>query len=139
MEISVHHDKIINTMARLKAREADRASDTGEDRETIGAMLDLTGLNKVAFSFVRRLDKLEGDKRDDVLRSLHPLLDLMDGHWNGNRTLDMFDGAINPEGEDDTPFDPDDEPEEDDDLDDEIADEADEFEAHLAQVAEAAE
>lgn len=134
-DITIHQDKIINTMARLKSREAERASDTGEDRETIGAMLDLTGLNKVAFSFVRRLDKLEGDKRDDVLRSLHPLLDLMDGHWNGNRTPDMFDGSVDPEDE---PFD--DDPEDDEgEFDDEIADEANAFEAHLAQVAEAAE
>lgn len=134
-DIAIHHDKIINTMARLKSREADRASDTGEDRETIGAMLDLTGINKKAFAFARALDKMEPDKREDVLRSLHPLLDMLDSHWNGNRTPDMFDGSVDP---DDEPLD--DDPEDDEgEFDDEIADEANAFEAHLAQVAEAAE
>ena len=139
MELAVHHDKIIGTMGRLKAREAERASDTGEDRETIGAMLDLTGLNKTAFSFVRRLDKLADDKREDVLRSLHPLLNLMQPHWDGQSTADMFGDAVEHD-EDPAPDEdfsaPDAMPA---DPDDEIAQEADEFERHLAQVSEAAE
>ena len=94
VELSVHHDKIVNTIDHLKSHERGRASDAGEDREAIGHLLELTGLNKKAFSFVRSIDKLESDKRDDVLRSLHPLLDLMDKRWNGQSTADMFDGGV---------------------------------------------
>jgi len=94
VELSVHHDKIVNTIEALKSNERNRASEAGEDREEIGNLLELTGLNKKAFSFVRSIDKLEADKRDDVLRSLHPLLDLMDKRWNGQNTPDMFDGGV---------------------------------------------
>lgn len=94
MELSVHHDKIVNTIEALKSNERNRSSEAGEDREAIGHLLELTGLNKKAFSFVRSIDKLESDKRDDVLRSLHPLLDLMDKRWNGQNTPDMFDGGV---------------------------------------------
>jgi len=96
MELSVHHDRIIGTMSAIKSNERTRASDAGEDRAEIGDLLELTGLNKKAFAFIRSIDKLEADKRDDVLRSLHPLLDLMDTHWNGQKTPDMFDDAVEP-------------------------------------------
>ena len=100
MELSVHHDKIVNTIEALKSNERNRASEAGEDREEIGNFLELTGLNKKAFSFVRSIDKLEADKRDDVLRSLHPLLDLMDKRWNGQNTPDMFEDATDAPEED---------------------------------------
>ncbi len=91
MELSVHTDKILNTISAINGHERERASDAGEDRAEIGNLLDLTGLNKRAFAFVRMLDKQEADKRDDILRSLHPLLELMGGHWGGQGTADMFD------------------------------------------------
>lgn len=96
MELAVHQEKIINTFDRLASREKARASDAGEDREEIGSLLDLTGLNKVAVSFTRRLHKMEPKKRDDVLRSLGPLLDLMQKRWDGQTTPDMF-GQTAPE------------------------------------------
>lgn len=91
MDLSVHHDKIIGVFNRIGAREKERASDAGEDREEIGGLIELTGLHKKAVSFVRMLHKQEDDKREDILRSLRPLLDLMDAHWNGQKTPDMFD------------------------------------------------
>lgn len=90
-DISIHQDKIISSIARWKSQEAARASDAGETRDEIGALLELTGLNKKALSFVRSIDKMEQHKRDDVLRSLMPLLDLLDKAWNGQKTPDMFD------------------------------------------------
>lgn len=90
MELAVHQNKIINTFTRLASREKERASDAGEDREEIGSLLELTGLNKKAVSFARALHKMEPEKRDDVLRSLEPLLELMRAHWDGQGTPDMF-------------------------------------------------
>lgn len=106
VSLSIHTDKILNTISSINSHERDRASDAGEDRAEIGNLLELTGLNKKAFSFVRMLDKQEPEKREDILRSLHPLLDMMDSHWNGQGTADMFEDANEaepaaPEAEDD--------------------------------------
>jgi len=138
MELTVHRDKILRVMGGIKEREAGRSSEAGEDREEIGSLLELTGINKKAFSFIRALDKMAQDKRDDVLRSLDPLLEMMDRHWNGNATPDMFEATedepveaaalpapsyaadFDP-GEDDTPSD--------------LDAEQDAFDKHLAEVA----
>lgn len=92
MELSVHFDKITGLMGRLKSRETARASDAGEDRQEIGEMLELTGVNKKAFSWTRALDKMEPEKREDVLRSFDALRDMLDPHWEGQSTPDMLDG-----------------------------------------------
>lgn len=134
MEIAVHQNKIINTFDRIGSREKERASDAGEDREEIGSLLELTGLNKKALSFCRMLHKQEADKRDDIIRSLKPLLDLMEKHWQGQSTPDMFTDAVEP---DEAPaFDRSPEYEGDDE---ELADETDGFLNHLAEVEAAAE
>lgn len=134
MEIAVHQNKIINTFDRIGSREKERASDAGEDREEIGSLLELTGLNKKAVSFCRMLHKQEADKRDDIIRSLKPLLDLMEKHWQGQSTPDMFGNAIEPDEppafDRDAAYDGDDE---------ELADETDGFLNHLAEVEAAAE
>jgi hypothetical protein len=92
MELKTHFDKITGLMGRLKSNEATRASEAGEDRENIGSMLELTNLNKKAFSWNRMLDKMEPDKRDDVLRSFDALRALLEPHWEGQSTPDMLDG-----------------------------------------------
>lgn len=130
MELSAHHDKIINTFYRIGSREKERASDAGEDREEIGNLLELTGLNKKAVSFVRMLHKQEQDKRDDIIRSLRPLLELMEKHWDGQSTPDMFNAT-----EDDGPAEPGSTYE---GKNPEIVAEDEAFEKHLAEV-EAAE
>jgi hypothetical protein len=91
MDLTTHERKIFVLWDRLKRREEERASDTGEDRESIGSVLELTGLHSMAHAFVRRLDKMPEDKRNDVLRSLDPLLELAAGRWNGTSTPDMID------------------------------------------------
>ncbi len=93
MELAVHQNKIINTFDKIGSREKERASDAGEDREEIGKLLDLTNLNKKAVSFCRMLHKQEPDKRADIIRSLKPLLDLMEKHWDGQNTPDMFNAT----------------------------------------------
>jgi hypothetical protein len=141
MDLSIHQDKILTTMADIKSNERSRASEAGDDREEIGNLLELTGLNKKALSFVRSIDKMEPDKREDVLRSLHPLLDLMDKSWNGQNTADMFETASTQAGE--SQADPDDDETDDevdgDETDPELAADDAEFESHLAEVSEAAE
>ena len=131
MEISVHQDKIIGTFNRIGAREKERASDAGEDREEIGSLIEFTGLHKKAVSFVRMLHKQEDDKRADILRSLHPLLEMMEAYWDGQKTPDMFADAVEPAGEE-----PIDELTDDDGKlgDEDLQAEADDFDAHLAEV-----
>jgi hypothetical protein len=96
LELSVHHDKIINTFNSIISNERDRASDASEDRATIGQMIELCGLNKKATSWAKALHKMEPDKRDDVLRSFDALRGELEKNWGGQRTPDMFAGAIEP-------------------------------------------
>lgn len=130
-ELSIHFDKIVSTMARLKSNEADRASDVGEDREEIGNLLDLTGVHKKAFSWIRSLDKLEADKRDDILRSFDALREMLEQHWRGqSSTPDMFDDdAVEPSNDDD--FEP-----QHEHSDPDLAEDADEFDKAMAEAAE---
>lgn len=93
MQLAVHQAKIIGLMRRVRANEQDRASSAAEDREEIGQLLELTGLHKKALAVVRSLDKMADDKRQDCLRSLNALLELMDPVWNGQKTQDMFEDA----------------------------------------------
>lgn len=123
MELSVHQDKIVSSLNRWKSGEKQRASDAGEMREEIGSLIEFTGLSKKALAFVRMLDKQEPDKRADILRSLTPLLDMMEPVWDGQKTADMFnDDAVEPaDAPDDAP---------------DLAAEADDFEKHLNEAAE---
>jgi len=122
MDLQTHFDKIVSTMARIKSNEATRASDAGEDRQEIGSLLELTGVHKKAFSWIRSLDKLEADKREDVLRSFDALRDMLEPHWRGqSSTPDMFDDdAVEPSNDDD--FEP-----QHEHSDPELAEDADEF------------
>lgn len=137
MDLSVHSEKIINSLDRWKMDEASRASDAAETREEIGALIEQTGVNKKALAFVRALHKMPQDKRDDVLRSLDPLMGVMQPVWGGQKTPDMFpeDSAVelaspSYRADPDFPVPTDDEP-----GDPEIAAEAEAFDEHLAQVA----
>jgi hypothetical protein len=138
VDIATYTDKIIGVMRRVGSNEAERASGAGEDREEIGSLLELTGLHKRAFAFVRMLDKQEPDKRDDILRSLHPLLGMMDGHWNSQKTPDMFENASTLASDAQAGH-HDDETDDEVDGDPELAADDAEFESHLAEVSEAAE
>lgn len=148
MSLQPYHDRIINTVNSILSNERDRASEAGEDRERIGALIEQTGVHKKSMAFVKMLHKQEPDKRDDILRSFDALRAEFEKNWGGQKTADMFAGA-----DDDTvPFDDapkgnapsyvadldisDDDPEDDDEGDPDIQDEADDFEAALADAAE---
>lgn len=96
MDLKTHERKIFALCDKIGSREQERASDVGEDREEIGAVIELTGIHKKAFAFVRSLDKMEADKRNDVLRSLTPLLKLFEGRWNASSTPDMLGANVTP-------------------------------------------
>ncbi|PZQ99186.1 MAG: hypothetical protein DI533_00315 [Cereibacter sphaeroides] len=93
MELAVHHDKILNTFNRIISNERDRASDAGDDRETIGNLIETCGLNKKAVSWGKALHKMEPDKREDVLRSFDALRVELTKNWDGQSTPDMFTKA----------------------------------------------
>ena len=139
MELAVHQDKILNLTRRINQNERDRASDAGEDRAEIGQMLELTTVNKKAYSWMRGLAKMEQDKRDDVLRSFDALRPIFEKEWEGQSTTDMFAGQADEAAE---PLHPgetidDDWPEEGQPApprDPQIAEDEDDFEAALAQV-----
>lgn len=137
MDLSAYSEKIINSLDRWKMDEASRASDAAETREEIGALIEQTGVNKKALAFVRALHKMPQDKRDDVLRSLDPLMGVMQPVWDGQKTPDMFpeDSAVelaSPSYRADPDFSV---PTDDEPGDPEIAAEAEAFDEHLAQVA----
>lgn len=139
MDLGMWKDKIVNSIAAWRSADANRASEVGEQREEIAHLLELTNVNKKALSWIRALDKLEADKRDDVLRSFDALREhVMEPHWNGQRTPDFWEDApVEPATEEaprkasyEADFSVDDGP-----VDPEIAAEDDAFEKHLAEVA----
>lgn len=103
MDLKTHHDKIINTFNRIISNERDRASDAGTDRESLGSMIELCGLNKKATSFAKALHKMEPEKRDDVLRSFDALRIELEKNWGGQRTPDMLTAVEEPKGDDTLP------------------------------------
>jgi len=115
--ISFDTDHLLSKMCKWKADEAKRASSAAETRQDIGQLLEDTNLNKKALAWVRALDKMDEDKRAEVLRSLDEMLDELRPHWAGQSTADMFTDAPEPpvlEGKSDVgsdarvvPFDPD--------------------------------
>lgn len=150
MDLRIYHDRIINTVNTIISNERNRASDAGEDRESIGNLIEQIGVNKKAMSFVKALHKLEPEKRDDTLRSFDALRAEFEKNWGGQKTADMFDKEL--EAVDPAPLGkPSYDPEADASVfgvgpadetvtftDEEIAQEADDFEMALAEV-EAAE
>ena len=139
MDLSVFRDKIVSSIAGWRSSDANRASEVGEQREEIAHLLELTGVHKKALSWIRALDKMEADKRDDVLRSFDALREkVMGPYWDGQKTPDMFaDDPVEPASE--APRKPTYEPDPDfDDVpmahDPEIAAEDEAFEKHLAEV-----
>lgn len=95
MDLATHDRKIFSTFDRIKEREHERASEAGEDRQEIGQLLELTGLNKKAVSMVRSLDKMPEDKRNDCLRSFKALLARYEKRWDGGQ-IDWVDQAVQP-------------------------------------------
>lgn len=106
MELTSHDRKIFGIFDRRKSREQARSSDIGEDREEWGKMIELTGVNAKAAAFVYALDKMPQEKRDDVLRSLDPMLALFAPRWDAEGTPDMLDAMSEDDDPDRHPADP---------------------------------
>lgn len=150
MDLRIYHDRIINTVNSIISNERDRASDAGDDRESIGKLIEQTGVHKKAMSFVKALHKMEPDKRDDVLRSFDALRIEFEKNWGGQKTADMFEAEpVEPAPLGKPSYDPEPDfaevgvgPAADDETvefsDDEIAQETEAFEDHLAEVEGAA-
>jgi hypothetical protein len=91
MDLKIYHDRIINTVNRIISNERDRSSDAGEDRESIGSLIEQIGVNKKAMAFIKALHKLEPEKREDTLRSFDALRGEFEKNWGGQKTIDMFE------------------------------------------------
>lgn len=90
MSLQPYHDRIINTVNSILSNERDRASEAGEDRERIGALIEQAGVHKKSMAFVKMLHKQEPGKRDDILRSFDALRAEFEKNWGGQKTADMF-------------------------------------------------
>jgi hypothetical protein len=89
------YDKLATQLGRWRESEASRASDAGEMRQEIGVFIEDHGLNKKGLSWVRALDKMPKEKRDDVLATFDSLRETMQPGWDGQKVLD-FDAPIEP-------------------------------------------
>lgn len=138
MDLKIYHDRILNTVNSIISNERDRASEAGEDRESIGSLIEQIGVNKKAMSMVKALHKLEPEKREDTLRSFDALRIEFEKNWGGQKTADMFEkneaaDAVEPASEADLPkpsYEPTFTPGSDAELDDETV----AFEDHLAEI-----
>lgn len=74
-----------------RSDDASRAFEAGVRREDMKSFLELTGWNKTALSMIARLDNLDEDKRQDVLRSFDEMRSEMQPVWDAGDTPDMFD------------------------------------------------
>jgi hypothetical protein len=90
-EVKVDHDALIGKLHQWRDEDAERASSAGETREDIGRFLDKTNVNKKCLSHMRQVDKMSPEKRADYRRSLALIFPMLEAHWDGQGTADMFD------------------------------------------------
>lgn len=88
--MGMHTEKLHRKIREWRGLEAARAEDVGEQRADMKDFLELTGWNKTALAWTRKLDKLDEDKRADILRSFDDLRNEMQPVWDGVSTPDMF-------------------------------------------------
>ncbi|GIT90130.1 hypothetical protein JANAI62_03870 [Jannaschia pagri] len=106
-DLNVDHDNLVSHMDAWARGESKSASEAAERRGEIRQFLDDNpGLHKKALSDIRRIDKMDDEKRADYLRSFDHLRDLLQGQWEGQSTPDMFeDGPKATEADEVQPFD----------------------------------
>lgn len=83
--------RLHSKLNQWRSDDASRAFEAGERREDMKSFLELTGWNKTALSMIARLNKLDEDKRQDVLRSFDEMRSEMQPVWDAGDTPDMFD------------------------------------------------
>lgn len=101
-ELNVDHDNLVSHMTTWAEAETSANSEAAGRRAEIKQFLDdHPGLHKKALSDIRRIDKMDDDKRDDYFRSFDKLRETLSGNWEGQKTPDMFvDGENVSEPED---------------------------------------
>lgn len=145
----IEHDALIGKIEKWNREDRSRASTAAETRGEIGRFVETTGINAKALSVLRTIEKAaqkDGGqaKAMDIIRSLEKGLPMIKAHVMGQDDLPGLDEE--PEPVEPAPmgkpsYDPDEDFAEIGVVvgDPEIAAEADAFDAHLAQVSEAAE
>lgn len=88
--MGMHTEKLHRKIREWRGLEASRAEDVGEQRADMKDFLELTGWSKTALAFIRKLDKMDEGKREDILRSFDDLRNEMQPVWDGASTPDMF-------------------------------------------------
>lgn len=83
----------------LKNLKGDVSSTNGKLRNELKQHLENTGLHPKAVAIVRQLDEMTDTARPDVLRSLHAMLDLLEGARWKDRQGDFLDDAAKKEKE----------------------------------------
>lgn len=95
-ESGIDRDKLVQKVRKWNKADADRASSAAVTREDIGKFLEREPrVHKKALSWVRALDKMDEDKRADLLRSLDRILPMMREEW-GQGQGDLFPEGIAP-------------------------------------------
>lgn len=142
----IDHDHLIGRIGKWNSEDRGRTSTAAETRGEIGQFTEQTGINAKALSWLRSIMKVavrDGGqaKAMDIIRSLEKALPMIKAEVAGQAELPGLEDPVEPA----EPGKPSYEAEADFDnlgvvhADEEIAGEADDFEAALAQVAEAAE
>jgi hypothetical protein len=139
----IEHDELIGKVDKWNGEDRARASTAAETRGEIGAFTERTGMNPKALSMVRTIKKAamkDGGqaKAMDIIRSLEMALPMVKADISGQQSEMDLGGAVTEDplepveaevlkrpsyGDDGHLGDP------------EIAAEADDFDAHLAEVA----
>lgn len=88
--MGMHTEKLHRKVKEWRGLEASRAEEVGEQRADMKDFLELTGWHKTALAWMRKLDKLDDEKRADILRSFDDLRNEMQPVWDGASTPDMF-------------------------------------------------
>lgn len=91
----IEHDMLLGKIGQHNHEDAERASSAAVTRQDIGAFVEQTGVNKTAYSWLRRIEKI-GDKSQDqamdIIRSLKTCIPMLESHISGQSEME-FDGG----------------------------------------------
>jgi len=90
-DVDVDFDALTAFLTDMKDKKKGISSATGTLRSALKAYLDNSGLHPKAVAIIRQLDDMNITQRNDVLRSLNPLLDIMDAKFWIDQQDDFLD------------------------------------------------
>ena len=111
-EIDVKLDNLVDKLEAWKRSDSNAGTINAETRQDKGQFQNDYGVHKTSLSWIAKLDKLDDDKRDDILSSFDHLRGIIEPKWIGQSTPDMFDDGETPseaEAGEEVEFDDDDE------------------------------